>query len=70
MIVYLDDILVLGSSPEEGKAHVELIIWILFQLGFVINMEKSQLVPTQKIQFLGFWIDSTLMTTFLPKDRR
>ena len=29
MIVYLDDILVLESSPEEGKAHVELIIAIL-----------------------------------------
>lgn len=40
MIVYLDDILVLGSFPEEGKARVELIIEILSQLGFVINKEN------------------------------
>lgn len=69
MIVHLDDILVLGSSPEEGKAHVELTIEMLSQLGFVINREKSQLEPTQKIQFLGFWIDSRSMTISLPVEK-
>ena len=69
MIVYLDDILVLGSSPKEGKAHVEIIIEMLSQLGFVINKEKSQLEPTQKIQFLGFWIDSKSMTISRPQEK-
>ena len=69
MIVYLDNMLVLGSSPQEEKAQVEIIIEILSQLGFVINKEKSQLELTQKIQFLGFWIDSKSMTISLPQEK-
>lgn len=65
MIVYLDDMLVLETSPKEREAQVEIITEMLSQQGFVIN-KKSQLEPIQKIKFLGFWIDSKSMTISLP----
>ena len=68
MTVYLNNMLVLETSPKEGEAQVEIIVKILSQPGFVIN-KKSQLEPTQKIQFLGFWIDSKSMTISLPHEK-
>ena len=45
------------------------IVQLLQLLGFVINFEKSQLNPTQKIQYLGFEIDSVRMTISLPEEK-
>ena len=39
-------------------SQMEQIAQLLNLLGFSINHEKSQLNPTQQIQFLGFQIDS------------
>jgi len=38
-------------------------------LGFTINREKSQLVPTHQICFLGFQMDSENMKPFLSEDK-
>ena len=37
------------------------MIYLLENLGFVINHPKSELTPTQEIEFLGFTVNSTTM---------
>ena len=46
------------QSREELERQLQQVTSLLELLGFVINREKSQLLPTQLIQYLGFLIDS------------
>ena len=39
----------------------------MFELGFTVNVEKSQLVPVYEIMYLGFIINSIAMTLQFPK---
>jgi hypothetical protein len=39
------------------------------QAGFLINQMKSLLIPTQKILFLGYLIDTVEMKIFLPQEK-
>ena len=43
--------------------------YLLENLGFVINLEKSVFVPTQQLEFLGFVINTIDMTLLLPRDK-
>ena len=38
-------------------------------LGFVINYQKSLLIPSQQIEFLGYMVNSVSMSLSLPKDK-
>ena len=40
------------------------------KLGFVVNVEKSQLEPTAKLKILGFFIDSVKMELSLTNDKK
>ena len=53
MIVYKNDILVMGKSPEKVKGNLEVLIYLLTGLGFAINILKSITTPTQQIEYLG-----------------
>jgi len=45
LIMYLDNMLVMAQSREELESHLSQITSLLELLGFVVNREKSQLVP-------------------------
>ena len=47
MIIYLDDILVVGSSEEECRINVALVLKTLVDEGFKNNLKKSNLIPSQ-----------------------
>ena len=47
MIVYIDNILVMGESPDQVESHLEALVYLLTGLGFVINSSKSITTPTQ-----------------------
>ena len=66
LIVYIDDILVIGKSPDEVRDHVEALIALLEGLGFIVNMEKSVTTPSQQIEFLGLQVDTIPMCLTLP----
>lgn len=66
LVVYLDDWLFIGNSKDELTSHIELALSVLNSLGFVINDDKSELAPSQKIEFLGFELDSLAMTIAAP----
>ena len=61
IIVYKDDILLMGESPEQVQGHLEALVYLLTGLGFVINIPKSVTTPTQQIEYLGLLVDSTTL---------
>ena len=62
---YLDDFLLVGDAFEEYKDAVTDTCDLLIKLGFSIHQDKSQFIPIQKIEHLGFTLDSILMTLSL-----
>lgn len=66
---YLDDLLIMADSPVQLLEAVNKAYNLLTSLGFSISLTKSSLVPTHKIQFLGFILDSEAMTITLPPDK-
>jgi len=63
--MYLDDMLVMAQSKVELEEQLLQITSLQEMLRFVINRENSQLEPTQRIQYLGFLIDSQEMKILL-----
>ena len=69
LIIYLDDFLLMASTEETLSYHVTLMVTLLEMLGFVVNYQKSQLNPTQSIEFLSFHINSVTLNISLPLDK-
>ena len=69
IIVYFDDFLILGETLEEVILTRDTAIYLIQNLGFVINLKKSVLHPTQRTEFLRMIIDSVKMTVSLPQDK-
>ena len=69
LIIYLDDILMLGVDPASLNTQLCLLQELFQALGLVINREKSQLRPTQEITFLGFQISTKSMSISLPAEK-
>ena len=65
----LPDILLIGDSREVLQ-HRDLVLKLLKERGWVINLEKSDLEPTKTIQFLGLIWDSQLMTVRLSENNK
>ena len=66
MLRYLDDWLILASSQEEACWARDKVLSLCQELGYVVNLEKSTLTPSQTIVYLGIRIDSQ---TFWASDR-
>ena len=69
LITYLDNLLIIGKGKREAKEAYQNAKSLMESLGFVTNLEKSQAIATQKMEFLGFIIDSVAMTFRLPKEK-
>ena len=69
VIIFIDDTLVMAQKQEDLLVMTQEIITLLHLLGFSINWEKSALIPSQEIQFLGFVVNSVAMTMSLPEEK-
>ena len=69
VVIFLDDIHFIGSSVEECLSKLSFLRDLLQSLGFVINVNKSQLFPVTRIVYLGFIIDIVSMTLSLPDEK-
>ena len=67
--IYLDDILVLGSTPKMLENNLKQILADLEASGLVINHKKSQLTPTQTVDHLGFTINFHHGTLQVPTEK-
>jgi hypothetical protein len=68
-IFYLDDILVLGSTFQICISNLQEALSLLMKAGFIINWEKSSLIPTTNFTFLGMLWDSVEGALSLPQDK-
>ena len=69
LVIYLDDMLIIADSCSECLSTLCDTIKLLTDLGFVINVDKSNLTPSQRIEFLGFIFDSTNLSISLPQEK-
>ena len=69
LIAYLEDFLIMAESKQLALQHAATTLNILEGLGFVINYQKSLLIPSQQIEFLGYMVNSVSMSLTLPKDK-
>ena len=56
---YLDDWLLQASSREQVHLALGTVLQLCRCLGIVVNWEKSQVIPTQQMVYLGVILDST-----------
>ena len=63
---YLDDILVVAESPSLLQQDLELAMSVLMEAGYVINLKKSSLNPSQDSVFLGARFITNLNLVCLP----
>ena len=66
---YIDDMPILNSRREGALRDASLMIHLLENLGFVVNMEKSILFPSQEVEFLGVLVSSIHMSFSLPESK-
>ena len=67
--IYMDDMLLRATSPEEAVFHAQLVMLTLLSLGFSFNFKKCSLIPSQRVVHLGFVIDTELMTISWPEEK-
>lgn len=66
---YLDDILIRSNSKDQCQLWTEQILQLLFTLGLGVNLEKSDMIPSQDFTYIGirFQTDRAIMVP--PDDR-
>ena len=69
MIIYIDDMLIMAESETLLEDHVAATVYLLENLGFIINYPKSILEPRTTLEFLGFQVDSSSMELKLPGNK-
>jgi hypothetical protein len=72
-MIFLDNMLLMAESRQDLECLYLLlyleVLYLLRLLGFRVNWEKSQLLPTYKLVYLGLTINTTLMTLTLPEEK-
>ena len=54
---YLDDWLVRARSNQTCLQHTQMLVALCQELGWMVNMEKSELDPKQVFDFVGYQFD-------------
>ena len=67
--VYIDDWLLLANSAVSCLQQAEVVLDLCMSLGFVLNEEKTDLVPSQQFLYLGMAFD-TVEWTVAPSPQR
>ena len=60
---------ILGHTIQEAHMSTDTVIYLLQNLGFIINIKKLILHPCQEIEFLGTEIDSIKTTLSLTPEK-
>jgi len=66
VVLYLDNMLMMSSCKSTAREHMKMPMDLLSSLGFLINVEKSVISPSQQLEFLGFRLDSCSIMISLP----
>ena len=66
---YIDDSLNQDIDQETCMNNATMLLQMMEELGFYINFEKSALLPSRRILYFGFIIDSEQFKLFLPEEK-
>lgn len=66
---HLDNLLLFSPSPEQLVQDLQVARSLLENLGWLLNLEKSNLIPSQRVPFLGYILDSPQRKVFLPQEK-
>ena len=66
---YIDDSWLVGPVWDDCGKNVVDAVKLLDTLGFVVHLEKSVFIPTQKLVFPGFIVDSISMLVYITPER-
>ena len=69
VFVYLDDILILGSTLSQTQKALDIVKNTLDRAGFLINKKKSSEKPSQELEHLGFKIDFQQGHLLVPQEK-
>ena len=67
---YIDDIYLEDDTKENCTTNIIDTDTSLRSLGFKVHAEKSQFLPTQELDILGFTINSVKMTVLLKTEKK
>ena len=67
---YIDDCIVIAKTTQECNRQMAFLANELTEAGFCINYEKSDLIPSTRLKFLGYIIDSEKMEVTLTDEKR
>ena len=67
--IYMDDILIQGSSSSQALLSAQITALLLMVLGWSLNWKKSDFIPKQEVTHLGFIWNSVHMTISCPPDK-
>ena len=66
---YLDDMYLQGKTYQECVGNVIASVRVVDSLGFVAHPVKSSFIPSQRLEFLGFILNSVEMTIRLTPEK-
>ena len=67
---YFDDFFIQGNDSRKCYSSLEEAVLLFLLLGFHVHPEKSVLIPSQSLTFLGFNLNSVSMTVTLTQEKR
>lgn len=68
IVIYLDDMIFLGQQKDVLMTQVQDVVDSIMTLGFIISENNSDL-PSGRMDFLGFLVDSEKCTFLLPDSK-
>ncbi|CAB4038826.1 Hypothetical predicted protein, partial [Paramuricea clavata] len=66
---YIDDSYLQGDDFADCVANVKVTVHMFDSLGLITHPEKSVLIPTQRLTYLGFILDSKEMKIYLTPEK-
>lgn len=62
IVAYVDDLIIISPTREQARRDLHATLRLLVILGFQVAWEKCTLEPQQRLEFVGFVLDSQTMT--------
>ena len=69
IVLYIDELLIIATSEELCRLHVQMLLKEIQKFGFLLNEKKSNLIPTQIFAYLGLVWDSVAWSVSLKPER-
>lgn len=69
-VAYLDDFLLIAPSYHNCQQNVNATVNLLHSLGFLVNRNKSNLVPSTSCRYLGLIFNSEEFAVSIPVEKR